>query len=162
MAFRHQRLICCLNYCSASLNQVGFSRRCVSIWTSGLLEEYQKQYCTLSCGVPDYGGCQLWVTHMRPDGPGPMPNPDPVEGWEGTIVTNSAWAQIDDAFVLSGDYPVHYGIWSEDPTLAAQLKDYRNSGTAIRVWGQVICGLSDANGCQIQVRRLEEALGAEP
>jgi hypothetical protein len=53
---------------------------------------------------------------------------------------------------------VHYGIWSEDPGLAAQLEGYRNAGTAIRVWGQVICGLPDANGCQIQVRRLEEAL----
>jgi hypothetical protein len=120
--------------------------------------KYAHFWGTLSCGVPDYNGCQLRVTHMRPDGPGPMPNPDPVEGWEGTVVTNSAWAQIDDAFVLSGDYPVHYGIWSEEPILATRLEGYRNSGIAIRVWGQVICGLADANGCQIQVRRLEEAL----
>jgi hypothetical protein len=121
--------------------------------------KYAHFWGTLSCGVWDYGGCQLRVTHMRPDGPGPMPNPDPVEGWEGTIVTNSAWAQIDDAFVLSGDYSVQYGIWSEDPALDAQLEGYRNSGTTIRVWGQVICGIPDANGCQIQVRRLEEASG---
>ena len=98
----------------------------------------------------------LLVTHVRPDGPGPLLNPDPVEGWEGTVITNSAWAQIDDAFVLAGPYPVHYGLWSEDPTLAAQIEGYRNSGATLRVWGQVFCGVPDANGCQIQVRRLEE------
>ena len=123
--------------------------------------KYAHFWGALACGVSDYGGCQLRVTHMRLDGPGPMPNPDPVEGWEGTVVTNSAWAQIDDAFVLAGSYPVHFGIWSEDPTIAAQLEGYRNSGIAIRVWGQVMCGLPDANGCQIQVRRLEEALPSE-
>jgi hypothetical protein len=117
--------------------------------------KYAHFWGTLRCGVEDHNGCQLQVTHMRPDGPGPMLNPDPVDGWEGTVVTDSAWAQVDDAFVLSGEYPVHYGIWSDDPTLAAQLEDYRNSGIAIRVWGQVLCGLPDANGCQIQVHRLE-------
>ena len=79
-----------------------------------------------------------------------------MEGWEGTIVTSSAMAQVDDAFVPTGDYPVQYGIWSEDPGLAAQLESYRNSGARIRVWGQVLCGVPDANGCQIQVRRISE------
>jgi hypothetical protein len=120
--------------------------------------QYAHFWGDLRCGVEDYGGCQLLVTHMRPDGPGPLRNPDPVEGWEGTIVTDSAWAQIDDAFVLAGDYAVQYGIWSEDPALAAQIEGYRNSGTSIRVWGQVFCGVPDANGCQIQVRRLEANL----
>ena len=77
---------------------------------------YAHFWGALRCDVPDYGGCQLLVTHMRPDSPGPLRNPDPVEGWEGTVITNSAWAQIDDAFVLAGPYPVPYGIWSEDPT----------------------------------------------
>jgi hypothetical protein len=117
---------------------------------------YAHFWGALICEVSDYGGCQLLVTNLRADGPGPMLNPDPVEGWEGTIVTSSAWAQVDDAFVLSGDYPVHYGIWSEDPAIAAQLESHRNSGVILRVWGQVLCGIPDANGCQIQVRRLEE------
>jgi hypothetical protein len=124
---------------------------------------YAHFWGTLNCGalVPDYNACQLRVTYMRPDGPGPMRYPDPVEGWEGTIVTDPGWEQIDDAFVLSGDYPVHYGIWSEEATLAAQLEGYRNSGIAIRVWGSVFCGFPDANGCQIRVHRLEEALPSE-
>jgi hypothetical protein len=119
--------------------------------------KYAHFWGTLSCGVSDYAGCQLVVTHMRPDGPGPFFNPDPVEGWEGTLITNSAWAQIDDALVLAGPYPVHYGVWSEDPTVTAQLEGYRNSGVTLRVWGQVTCGVMDANGCQIQVSRVEEA-----
>jgi hypothetical protein len=119
--------------------------------------KYAHFWGTLRCGEDDYGSCRLYVTHMRPDGPGPMLNPDPVEGWEGTVVTSSAMAQVDDAFVLAGDYPVQYGVWSEDPDLAARLEGYRNSGTAIRVWGQVLCGVPDANGCQIQVSRLEES-----
>jgi hypothetical protein len=119
--------------------------------------KYAHFWGTLSCGVSDYAGCQLMVTHMRPDGPGPLFNPDPVEGWEGTLITDSAWAQIDDALVLAGPYPVHYGVWSEDPAIAAQLENYRNSGVTLRVWGQVTCGVMDANGCQIQVSRVEEA-----
>ena len=123
--------------------------------------KYAHFWGTLRCGVDDYNGCRLEVTHLRPDGPGPTFNPDPVEGWEGMVVTNSAWAQIDDAFVLAGDYPVQYGIWSKDPALNEQLAGYRNSGTTLRVWGQVLCGVPDANGCQIQVNRLEEASPAE-
>jgi hypothetical protein len=117
--------------------------------------KYANFWGTLTCNVPDYNACQLLVTHLRPDGPGPFFNPDPVEGWEGTIITNSAWAQIDDAFVLAGGYPVHYGISSEDPELAAQLEDLRNTGTTIRVWGQVTCGIPDANACRIQVIRID-------
>jgi hypothetical protein len=110
---------------------------------------------TLTCDVPDYGGCQLLVTHLRPDGPGPSVSPDPVDGWQGAILTNSAWPQIDDAFALAGPFPVYYGIWSEDATIAAQIEQLRNSGAQVLVWGQVLCGIIDANGCQIQVSRLE-------
>lgn len=59
------------------------------------------------------------------------------------------------AFVLAGGYPVYYGISSDDPELAAELGGLRNTGTTIRVWGQVTCGIMDANGCRIQVTRIE-------
>jgi len=117
--------------------------------------KYANFWGTLTCNVSDYNACQLLVTHLRPDGPGPFFNPDPVEGWEGVIITSSAWAQIDDAFVLAGGYPVHYGIDSSDATLAAELEGLRNTGTTIRVWGQVTCGIPDANGCRIEVTRIE-------
>ena len=123
--------------------------------------KYAHFWGTLSCGLSDYGGCQLLATHLRPDGPGLVFGPDPVEGWEGTIVTNSAWAQIDDAFVLAGDYPVHYGVWSEDSMLTAQIEGVRNSGLAVQLWGQITCGIMDANGCQIQVFQLDIERGTE-
>jgi hypothetical protein len=122
---------------------------------------------TFTCNVPDHGGCQLVVTHLRPDGPGPLPAPDPVVGWEGIILTNSAWPQIDDALILNGRFPIYYGIWSEDATIAAQIEEMRNTGVWVRVWGQLLCGIMDANGCQIQVNRLEsdglgESIQAQP
>jgi hypothetical protein len=117
---------------------------------------------TLTCDVPDYGGCQLLVTHLRPDGPGPLLNPDPVVGWQGVIFTNSAWPQIDDAFALAGPFPVYYGIWSEDATIAAQIEQLRNTGVQAAVWGQVLCGIPDANNCQIQVTRLESVALESP
>jgi hypothetical protein len=110
---------------------------------------------TLTCNVSDYNACQLLVTRLRPDSPGPFFDPDPVEGWEGVVITNPVWAQVDDAFVLAGGYPVHYGIDSSDATLAAELEGLRNTGTTIRVWGQVTCGIPDANGCRIEVTRIE-------
>ncbi len=117
---------------------------------------YAHFWGTLNCRVSDYAGCQLVVTHMRPDGPGPLFNADLVDGWEGTLITDSSWAQIDDAFVLSGPYPLRYGVWSQDSAVAAQLENYRNSQITLRVWGQVTCGVMDANGCQILVTRVEE------
>ena len=68
--------------------------------------QYAHFWGLLSCGVSDYAGCQLLVTRLRPDGPGALFDPDPVDGWTGTVVKRPEMAQIDDAFVLSGPYPV--------------------------------------------------------
>jgi len=106
-------------------------------------------------------GCQLVVTRLRPEGPeGPFFDPDPVEGWEGTIVSNPPDAQFDDYFVLAGSIPVRYGIDSADATIAAQLENLRDTGSIIRVWGQVTCPAIDFHGTLIQVTRLEVAIEA--
>lgn len=105
--------------------------------------------------------CTLEVSRLRPDGPGGLYSPDPVVGWQGSIHTNPAWAQIDDAFQAAGRFPVHYGIWSDDPGVAQQIEELRNTGVEVLVWGQVQCGVMDANGCQIQVNHIER-LTAEP
>jgi hypothetical protein len=47
--------------------------------------KYAHFWGTLTCPMLDYGGCELVVTRLRPDGPGPMFDPDPVEGWDGSI-----------------------------------------------------------------------------
>jgi len=35
------------------------------------------------------------------------------------------------------------------------LENLRDTRQTIRVWGQMVCGVPDVNGCQIQVNRLE-------
>ena len=119
----------------------------------------------LTCDSNDYGGCQLVVSRLRPDGPGPFFDPDPVEGWEGMIFSGPPGLQVDDYFVLVGDLNLWYGIWGADPAIDSQLEDLRDTGTVIRVWGDLLAGIMDGNGTQIQVSRfeiVEEAYGAVP
>jgi len=117
---------------------------------------------TLRCDVIDYGGCQLLVTRVRSGME--MTDPEPVEGWEGTIVElfydEPGAPHPDDAFILVGDYPVRYGIASyiaENglPVYKQELEKWRDTGQTLRVWGQLICGFPDANACQLRVNRIE-------
>jgi hypothetical protein len=125
---------------------------------------YAHLWGALNCDVPDYGGCQLLVTRLRPDRPGgPFFDPDPVEGWEGTLFSTPEGAQFDDYFVLAGSIPVRYGIVDNlDGTIAAQLKSLRDTGAVIRVWGRVMCPIIDFAGTQILVDRLEVVTEPRP
>ncbi len=108
---------------------------------------------TLTCDVPDYGNCQLLVTRLRY---GPTDTePEPVEGWEGVLVSNPPGAQFDDYFILMGDLAVGYGIHSLAPEIQGQLEGLRDTGNPFRVWGQLRCGVPDAFGSQIEVTRIE-------
>ena len=126
--------------------------------------KYAHFWGTLTCPVLDYGGCQLVVTRLDPGTPPPGSrfDPDPVEGWEGTIVSFPPGSQHDDYFVLAGDFSVRYGIDSTDSALGAQLAGLRDTGTPIRVWGQVECGVLDAHGSHIEVNRIEVVGEAPP
>ncbi|MBN1581791.1 MAG: hypothetical protein JXA89_13890 [Anaerolineae bacterium] len=81
--------------------------------------------------------------------------PEPVEGWEGTLVSNPPGAQFDDYFVLHGRFGVAYGLHSLDADVQAQIEALRNTGTSFRVWGVLRCGVPDAFGSQIEVSRIE-------
>ena len=116
---------------------------------------YAHFWGTLTCPVLDYGGCQLVVTRLREARPGPSFEPDPVEGWEGTIIGYPPGSQHPDYFRLAGDFPVGYGIESPDPTLAAQLAGLRDTGTSIRVWGELVCPTMAPFGTGITVNRIE-------
>jgi putative hemolysin len=117
--------------------------------------KYAHFWGTLICGVDDYNGCQLVVIRLRVDRPGEFFDPDPVEGWEGFVISNPPMTQYDDHFVLSGQYLVLYGIDSADPTVAAQLEQVRDTLMPVRVWGEITCGVPDTNGCRIEVTRIE-------
>lgn len=119
---------------------------------------YAHFWGTLTCNVPDYGGCQLIVTRLRREGLDPPSLPETVERWEGKVISASV-AGYDDCFVLAGDFPIPYGIDSNEPALNAQLQNLRDSGTTIRVWGQLTCGITDVNRSQINVAAIE-VLGA--
>jgi hypothetical protein len=127
--------------------------------------KYAHFWGTLACEVIDYGGCQLLVERLRVDGPGEFFDPDIVDGWEGTIFGLSydqpGAPQPDDFFILAGDYPVRYGIDSAisaesgERDLAEAIVNLRDSGTPLRIWGEVMCGVPDAGGCSIQIYRIE-------
>ncbi|MGB3714818.1 MAG: hypothetical protein WA996_10350 [Candidatus Promineifilaceae bacterium] len=119
--------------------------------------KYAHFWGTLVCPRLDYGGCELAVTRIRADGPGAFFEPDPVEGWEGVIYSGPPGPRSggDDSFVLLGDLNIWYGIWSADTDINSQLESLRDSGTVIQVWGELIAGIPDWNGTQIQVSRLE-------
>jgi hypothetical protein len=116
------------------------------------------------CGVPDYDGCQIAVTRVIPEGAGPYPDPDAVEGWEGRYFFGRGLGGFDDCFILDfyGPFGIQYGIRGADEALEAALEDLRSidkhEGPVpdIQIWGEVQCGVSDVNGCQIIVDRLEE------
>jgi hypothetical protein len=68
--------------------------------------------------------------------------------------------QFDDYFVLEGKYPVEFGIASSIdkgglPIYAEALEGLRDTGQTVLVSGQLMCGVPDTNGCQIQVSKLE-------
>ncbi len=116
----------------------------------------------LTCNVPDYGGCQLVVSHVRPDGPGPELEPDLVDGWMGVIYSGPPGPRSggDDYFVLVGDWNIQYGIDSAidgngDQPLVEQLADLRDTRHIVKIWGELVAGRPDWNGTQILVDRIE-------
>jgi hypothetical protein len=112
----------------------------------------------LTCGGEDYGGCRLVVERLRPDGPGPIFEPDTVKGWEGVVYAGPPGPRSggDDYFALVGDYHVQYGIWSEDEALRDQIEELRDTNTVIYVWGKLVTGIPDWNATQIQVTQIDE------
>ena len=112
---------------------------------------------TLHCGVPDYGGCQVLVEDLQYGQV--QPTPIGVDAWEGSLVcakfNPSPDAMCDTAFVLGGPIQIQYGIWSADESILGQIERLRDSEARVRVWGQLLVGVPDVNGSQIQVNRLE-------
>jgi putative hemolysin len=111
---------------------------------------------SLSCDSSGEGACVLSTTKVRY---GQFQERDIVESWEGSVVcsyfNSSPTATCGNAFVLSGDFPVQFGLWSADVALLQEIEGLRDSGKQVRVWGQILAGVPDVNGTQIQVEKLE-------
>jgi hypothetical protein len=117
--------------------------------------KYAHFWGILTCNILDYGGCQLLVTQLRYGST--TTGPEPVEGLEGTIVSNPPGSQFDDHIILAGGFAAGLGIHSYNPTTSAQLEDLRDTDRSVRVWGELRTGVADTFGSQINVRRLEAA-----
>ncbi|MEJ2750743.1 MAG: hypothetical protein P8183_22975 [Anaerolineae bacterium] len=113
-----------------SLGQIGLAgatpdveSQIVALRDKEMPGQYAHFWGTLHCDVPDVGNCQLLVERLRPDGPGDFFDPDPVEGWEGTLTSlarEEPGSGGDDAFTLTGNWPIEYGIGSQDANIQAQ------------------------------------------
>ncbi|MCK4961686.1 MAG: hypothetical protein KAS19_04325, partial [Anaerolineales bacterium] len=115
--------------------------------------EFVHIWGTLTCGVLDYDGCQILVTRLRYGQT--LFDPDPVDGWEGTITTSTFNMGLSNVFVLAGDFPMWYSIDSIDPAIRDRLDSLRDTGIVIRVWGELMAGIPDVNGTRIQATRVE-------
>ena len=118
---------------------------------------------TLRCPADDYEGCQLVVTRIQDndilrEG---FPEPDPVEGWEGTLACAAGFNAAPGtctttSFTLAGKtIPVTFDTWCLDEAIQKQAEGLRDTGTVVRVWGEITPGVPSFNWAQIKVVRLE-------
>ena len=85
-----------------------------------------------------------------------------IAGWLGVIKSTEPGAQYDDYFerLDLGQNYIYFGIDSMDPVVQAQIKELRDSGKIVNLYGTLFSNVPDVNGSQIQVDRIEEqALG---
>lgn len=118
-------------------------------------EEYVHIWGLVTCDMDDLAGCTLVADRLRYGQV--VADPEPIDGWEGVIYNGPPGPRSggDDYFALVGDFPVQFGVWAADEGMRSRLEGLRDTGTVIRVWGQLIVGIPDWNGTQIQVERFE-------
>jgi putative hemolysin len=120
------------------------------------VQEYVHLWGTITCEVADYGGCQLLASDVRYGQF--VSDPNPVESWQGKVVcshfNSSPDYQCGNAFMLAGDFPVWFGLWSSDPQIQSQFESLRDTDEVVQVWGEIIAGVPDVNGTQIRVNRV--------
>lgn len=115
--------------------------------------KYAHFWGTLYCDVPDYNGCQLRVERIRV---GAMAtDPEPVDGWQGTIRGATFNSGKSKVFELAGKFPMQFSIDSLDESLHTQLEELRDTGALVKVWGELLTGIPDVNGSRIHVARLQ-------
>jgi len=115
--------------------------------------KYAHFWGTLTCDVPDYNGCQLVVTRLRFGAI--ATDPEPVEGWEGKIISGTFNMGLGNVLVLAGRFPMWFSMDSNDETIKSQLDSLRDTEAIIRIWGELMTGIPDVNGSRIQVARIE-------
>lgn len=105
---------------------------------------------TLNSDTMDVNGSQILATRLE------VASAATEMEWLGTIVSTPAGAQYDDSFQIPVDWQdVSVGIDGQNDEIDAQLVALRNTGDTVHIWGMLHTGVSDVNGTQIEVTRLE-------
>jgi hypothetical protein len=79
-----------------------------------------------------------------------------IADWRGVIKSTAPGAQYDDYFELwTNGQIIYFGIDSMDPAIQAQIKELRDSGKIVHLYGTLFSNVPDYNGSQVQVDRIE-------
>jgi putative hemolysin len=116
-------------------------------------------YGTLLSNVPDYNGSQIQVDRIEEQASGgymPPGTSEEITDWWGVIKSTEPGAQYDDYFERQDlGQIIYFGIDSMDPAIQAQIKELRDSGKIVHLYGTLFSNVPDYNGSQIQVARIE-------
>jgi putative hemolysin len=117
-------------------------------------------YGTLLSNVPDYNGSQIQVDRIEEQASGgymPPGTSEEIADWWGVIKSTQPGAQYDDYFERQdlGQQFIYFGIDSMDPAIQAQIKELRDSGKIVHLYGILFSNVPDYNGSQIQVDLIE-------
>lgn len=103
----------------------------------------------MTCGVADYGGCRVDALTIREADSVSDVLTTPVTGWAGTLGILPGGAL--DYFQLDGPLPVQYGVSGATAEVEEQLREARELGQHIRIWGALSAPSDDVNRARIVV-----------
>ncbi len=76
--------------------------------------------------------------------------------WWGVIKGNAPGAEFDDCFERQDlGQVIYFGIDSRDPAVQSQIIALRDTGKIVHLYGTLFSNVSDCNGSQVQVDRIE-------
>jgi len=76
--------------------------------------------------------------------------------WWGVIESTEPGAQYDDYFERQDlGQIIYFGIDSLDPAVQEQIQPLRDTGKIVHLYGTLFSNVSDYNGSQVQVNRIE-------
>ena len=131
------------------------------------------------CVFPDGSTCDEWAYYRGECVPAVQTNPTPattfeatteasggymppgtseeIADWWGVIKSTAPGAQYDDYFERQdlGQQFIYFGIDSMNPAIQAQIKELRDSGKIVHLYGTLVSNVPDYNGSQVQVDRIE-------
>jgi putative hemolysin len=128
------------------------------------------------CVFPDGSSCDEWAYYRGECGLVAQSSPTPamaveeqasggymppgtseaITDWWGVIKSTESGAQYDDYFERQDlGQIIYFGIDSMDPVMQEQIKELRDSGKIVHLYGTLFSNVPDYNGSQVRVDRIE-------